>query len=266
MKNARIFEGNCLDVMREMEDCSVDLAITSPPYDNLRTYDGKSEWGDHVWKKAIMGLYRVLKEGGVCVWIVSDQSINGSETGSSFRQALHAMDCGFRLHDTMIWEKPGFTATGALRVRYAQVFEYMFIFSKGRPKTFNPIKDRKNKSAGGKQHGSNRLPDGTFKQKSSDGRITKEFGQRFNIWRHNMALGKKDRCGHPAPFPIELVKDHIISWSNPGDLVFDPFAGSGTTGIASIETKRNFIGAEINPEYCKIARARIEAHQEEEGE
>ncbi|MCP4952660.1 MAG: site-specific DNA-methyltransferase, partial [Proteobacteria bacterium] len=172
MKNARIFEGNCLDVMREMEDCSVDLAITSPPYDNLRTYDGKSEWGDHVWKKAIMGLYRVLKDGGVCVWIVSDQSINGSETGSSFRQALHAMDCGFRLHDTMIWEKPGFTATGALRVRYAQVFEYMFIFSKGRPKTFNPIKDRKNKSAGGKQHGSNRLPDGTFKQKSSDGRIT----------------------------------------------------------------------------------------------
>ena len=127
--------------LKTLPDCSIDMTITSPPYDNLRTYNGFNQW-DEVG--TIRELFRVTKDGGVVVWIVNDSTVKGSETGTSFRQALRFMDEGFRLHDTMIWEKPSFTGTGSLAVRYAPVFEYMFVFSKGKPKTFNPIKDKPN--------------------------------------------------------------------------------------------------------------------------
>ena len=125
--------GDCLERMKEIPDGSVDLTVTSPPYDNLRTYNNSLDWGEHVWKPVLQELLRVTKKGGVVVWIVGDATIKGSETGTSFRQALYAKEIGFNLHDTMIWNKPTFTATGALKVRYAQVFEYMFVFSKGSP-------------------------------------------------------------------------------------------------------------------------------------
>lgn len=250
---------DCLEVMKTMEDECVDLTVTSPPYDNLRTYNGNiSQWSFDKFTHIADELFRITKPGGVVVWIVADATINGGETGTSFRQALYFMDCGFNLHDTMIWEKPTFTAAGSLAVRYAPVFEYMFVFSKGRPKTFNPIKDKPNVSAGRKINGTIRQQDGSTKKQSCIGNEIQSFGQRHNVWNICPEKSNKNRK-HPAVFPEQLAKDHIISWSNDGDTVFDPFMGSGTTGVACVNANRNFIGIEIDDQYFEIAKNRIYA-------
>jgi len=247
--------GDCLEIMGQMEAGSIDLTVTSPPYDNLRTYNGSlDDWTEAKWQAIISELYRVTADGGVVVWVVGDATVKGSETGTSFRQALWAMQCGFRLHDTMIWNKGGFSAVGALATRYAPVFEYMFVFSKGTAKAFNPIKDRPNKHAGSKLHGTIRNKDGTMKPVSSTGVIA-DFGQRFNIWDMDP---QRQVGGHPAPFPETLARDHILSWSNTGDVVFDPFLGSGTTGKMALANGRKFIGIERDPTYFAIAQQRCQ--------
>ena len=250
-------KGDCLERMKEIESGSVDMVLTSPPYDNLRDY-GKdfNGWGEHIWKPCLDQIYRTLKDGGVCVWIVADATIKGSETGTSFEQALYAKGIGFNLHDTMIWNKGKFSAVGALRTRYAPVFEYMFIFTKRKIATFNPIKDRENKTAGQAVSGNIRQKDGTMRPKSTIGKITSKYGQRFNIWNRAPKQGKND---HPAPFPEKLAHDHIISWSNEGDTVLDPFMGSGTTGVACKNLNRSFIGIEMDDKYFEIAKERIES-------
>lgn len=251
-----LHNGDCLDVMAGLEAGSVDLTVTSPPYDNLRTYNGSlNDWTVDKWKAIIAELYRVTKDGGVVVWVVADATIKGSETGTSFRQALHAMECGFRLHDTMIYAKPNFSAVGALKTRYAPVFEFMFVWSKGAPKAFNPLKDRKAKTAGKAKSGTVRQRDGTTKRMSNEGWIQPECGQRYNIWE----ISPQTQPGHPAPFPEALARDHILSWSNPGDTVLDPFLGSGTTGKMAVTLCRHFIGIERDTDYFAIARERISA-------
>ena len=253
-----LMQGDCLERMKEIPDGSVDLTVTSPPYDNLRSYNGNNAlWGQHVWEAVIKDLYRVTADGGVVVWIVADATIKGSETGTSFKQALWAMECGFNLHDTMIWEKSVFSAVGALKTRYAPVFEYMFIFSKNRPSHFTPIKDKPNKHFGVKQHGTVRQKDGTCKPISGarSGKIVAEFGQRYNVWRVNEE--KVFNKVHPAVFPEQLAHDHIISWSMDGCTVLDPFMGSGTTGIACVNTGRKFIGIELDENYFEIGKKRI---------
>ena len=224
MELNRIYNIDCVEGMKMLESESIDLVVTSPPYDNLRKYNG-FEWD---FEKTAKQLYRVVKDGGVVVWIVGDATVNGSETGTSFKQALFFKEIGFNLHDTMIWEKPTFTATGSLRVRYAPVFEYMFVFSKGAPKTFNPIKDKRNISTGRKIHGTVRQIDGSTKKQSCVGNLIQEFGQRHNVWKINPEKSNKNRK-HPAVFPEQIANDHIISWSNEGDVVLDCFMGSGTT-------------------------------------
>ena len=256
MVDIKLMHGDCLEKMKDIPDGSIDLTVTSPPYDNLRSYNGNNKlWGEHVWKAAIKDLYRVTKDGGVVVWIVGDATIKGSETGTSFKQALWAMECGFRLHDTMIWNKGAFTAVGTLRSRYGSVFEYMFVWSKGSVRTFNPIKDRQCKSVGKVKSGTIRQRDGSTKRMSNEGWIQPAFGQRFNIW--DIANPGIAGNPHPAVFPEALARDHIISWSNEGDTVFDPFMGSGTTGVACVNTNRNFIGIELDEGYFKIAQDRI---------
>ena len=255
--NVKLMLGDCLERMAEIEVGSVDLTVTSPPYDNLRNYNGSlNDWTEGKWKAVLTDVFRVTKEGGVVVWVVGDATINGSETGTSFRQALFAMECGFKLHDTMIWEKSTFSAVGALRHRYAPVFEYMFIFSKGSPQTFNPIKDKPNKHAGASHHGTVRQVDGSTRKVSGSGKkVVADLGQRYNVWRINeeKSLNKL----HPAVFPVALAQDHVISWSNPGNTVLDPFLGSGTTGVACVNTGRKFIGIERDLGYFKIAQTRI---------
>ena len=252
-----LLKGDCLERMKEIPDGSIDLTVTSPPYDNLRTYKDSLDWGEHVWKPVLAELFRVTKDGGVVVWVVGDATIKGSETGTSFKQALYAMDCGFNLHDTMIWNKGNFTAVGALKTRYAQVFEYMFIFSKGSISSFNPLKDRKNKHFGDKYHNTIRQADGSMKDGHGKGKKhIKEYGQRHNVWLMPPAKSKQDRL-HPAPFPPSMANDHIISWSNEGDTVLDPFMGSGTTGKMAVVNGRSFIGIEKVDEYFEIAEERI---------
>jgi site-specific DNA-methyltransferase (adenine-specific) len=249
----KIHNMDCLDGLKLLDDECIDLTVTSPPYDNLRTYNGFKFDFTGIAKE----LYRVTKKGGVVVWVVADATINGSETGTSFRQALYFKKLGFNLHDTMIWEKPTFTATGSLKVRYAPVFEYMFVLSKGKPKTFNPIKDKKNVGFGrDKNHGTVRQKDGSTKPKSNQGKSISEYGQRHNVWNMSGENSNINRF-HPAQFPEQLANDHIISWSNENDIVLDIFMGSGTTAKMSLMNNRRFIGFEISKEYCDIANERI---------
>lgn len=262
-----LYKGDCLDVMKNIKSESVDLTITSPPYDNLRTYNGAiDQWNFDKFKDIAKELYRITANGGVVVWVVSDGTVKGSETGTSFRQALWFMDCGFNLHDTMIWEKDTFTFPD--NTRYRQCFEYMFVFSKGKPKTINKISDRKNKFGGTMVHGTSRNPNGTTFRKSNHNKsVVKEFGERFNVW--HIPTEKKNKTGHPAVFPIQIALDHIVSWSNENDVVLDCFMGSGTTGIACVNTNRDFIGIELDENYFNIAKQRIEratTSQTERGE
>ncbi|MBW1791579.1 MAG: site-specific DNA-methyltransferase [Deltaproteobacteria bacterium] len=251
--------GDCLEKMQDIKTCSVDLTVTSPPYDNLRTYNGNnSQWGAGVWELALEYLYRITKEGGVVVWVVGDATIKGSETGTSFRQALHAMECGFRLHDTMIWAKNSVAFPDANR--YQQTFEYMFVFAKGKPASFNMIRDRENKSFGQRVAGTTCDNRGIKKLKykaSCHGKKINRFGSRWNIWVISTNKGKKNK--HPATLPEQIANDHIISWSNKGDLVLDPFMGAGTTGKMAKVLGRDFIGIEIDESYYNIATKRIDA-------
>jgi site-specific DNA-methyltransferase (adenine-specific) len=247
-----IYLGDCLELMKDIPDNSIDLTVTSPPYDNLRTYNGYSWDFENIAKE----LFRITKQGGIVVWIVGDATIKGSETGTSFRQALYFKECGFNLHDTMIWQK---CSPFQHKNRYIQAFEYMFVFSKGFRKSANLICDRKNKYAGFVVGGGGMTSNGK-KFKSSGrktGRKVKEYGVRFNIW--NITPARTNNTNHPAVFPEQLALDHIISWSNEGDVVLDPFMGSGTTGVACKNLNRNFIGIEISEEYFELAKKRIES-------
>ena len=247
-----LFNESNLDTMKRMPDNFIDLTVTSPPYDDLRTYKGYCFDFENVAQE----LFRITKHGGVLVWIVGDATIDGSETGTSFKQALYFKSIGFKLHDTMIWNKQMFSAVGSLKLRYAPVFEYMFIFSKGTPKTFNPIKDRINKSFGRKITGTNVTANRSSRKVSCYGNDINEFGQRFNVWEMSSEMNRTIK--HPAPFPEQLANDHIISWSNECDIVYDPFAGSGTTGKMAILNKRKCIMSEISAEYCDIIKKRLE--------
>jgi len=249
-----LIHGNCLDELQKFDGECIDLTVTSPPYDNLREYKGYSFDFEGIAKQ----LYRVTKEGGVVVWVVGDATIKGSETGTSFRQALFFKEIGFNLHDTMIYEKSGVTPS---KVRYYPAFEYMFVFSKGKLKTFNPICDRKNRwrERWGKTR-KRRNADGTM-GKEYESKIAPEFGMRRNIWKYNQGggYGSDDKVSykHPAIFPEKLASDHIATWSNKGDVVLDPFAGSGTTLKMAKLLERSYIGMEISSEYIDIINQRL---------
>lgn len=252
-----IIEGNCVNVMKQFEDNSIDLTLTSPPYDNLRTYKGYVFPFEDIAKE----LYRITKDGGIVVWVVNDATIKGSETGTSFKQALYFMKIGFNLHDTMIFQKTN-PIPQIYRKRYNGIFEYMFVFSKGSVKTHNPIKidclhaglelngtTYKNYSKGEQKRGKMAKP---VKNKKIKG----------NIWEY--VVGKKaedqEAKGHPAPFPMALARDHITSWTNEGDLVLDPMNGSGTTCLSALQLGRGFIGIDMSKEYCELARKRIDEY------
>jgi DNA modification methylase len=257
--NGEWHTGDCLDVMRTLPDASVDMVVTSPPYDDMRTYNGSlTDWCFETFVAISDQLIRVVRDGGVIVWNVGDATVNGSETGSSFRQVLSMVDRGMRLADTMIWEKTGSGALGSQRI-YGQNFEYMFILSKGRHDIFNPIKDRENVIKSGKVSTNGGLVEGKGRSRTVE---RQPFGKRTNIWRIN----PQQKSFHTAPFPIALAQDHILSWSNLGALVLDPFGGSGTTAIAAERAGRKWICIERDEEYAvkAIQRIRDEVARSEE--
>ena len=249
-----IIEGNCVEVMKSFDENSIDLTVTSPPYDNLRTYKGYV----FPFEEIVEQLFRVTKPGGIVVWIVADATIKGSETGTSFKQALHFMEVGFNLHDTMIFQKTN-PIPQIDRKRYNNIFEYMFVFSKGEVKTHNPIKIDC-------LHAGLQLNGTTYKNYSKGEQKREKMAKpvkkkkiKGNIWEY--VVGKKaedqEAKGHPAPFPCALARDHINSWTNEGDIVLDPMNGSGTTCISALKLNRKYIGIDMSHEYCELARKRI---------
>ena len=221
MPKIELIQGDCLEKMKDIPDGGIDMVLTSPPYDTLRTYNGSLDWGEHIWKPVIKELFRIIKDGGVVVWVVGDATIKGSETGTSFKQALYFKEIGFNLHDTMIYQKNSYPFPP--KNRYYQQFEYMFVFSKNAPKTYN------------------------IQRQPTDPR-----------WRNkDNKSSDKVAYGHSAIFPDELAKRHILTWSNEGDTILDPFAGSGTVGKMAKQLNRNCILIEKDPAYCEIAEKRI---------
>lgn len=250
----QIIEGNCIEVMRKFDDNVIDLTVTSPPYDELRNYKGYIfPFGD-IAKE----LFRVTKPGGVVVWVVADATIDASETGTSFKQALYFKEIGFNLHDTMIFRKKN-PIPQIYRKRYNNEFEYMFVFSKGVVKTHNPI-------LVDCMHAGLELNGTTYKNYSKNEQTREKLANpvkdkkiKGNIWDYVVGKKQEDQeaKGHPAPFPCELVRDHIRSWTSQGDIVLDPMSGSGTTARVAAEMGRKYIGIDVSHEYCKIARARV---------
>jgi DNA modification methylase len=260
MEINKIYNENCLDTMKRMTDNYIDLTVTSPPYDDLRDYKGYSFPFEEIAKE----LYRITKEGGVVVWIVNDSVKDGSETLTSFKQALYFKEvCGFKVHDTMIYEKDFLSKPD--KNRYHQSFEYMFVLCKNSINTFNPIKDKKLKDRW-KTPKAIRITNGEMKKQNNHSNTNKNmYGNRFNIWKYKSAHGFMDSDinftkNHPAILNIKIVSDHITSWSNENDLIYDPFMGSGTTAISCLQLNRNFIGSEISEEYYNISLNRIKSH------
>ena len=256
---AEVVLGDCAEVLAGYAG-RADLIVTSPPYDGIRTFGG------HAWdfERVRLPIAEALAPGGVLVWVVNDEVIEGSESGTSFRQALAFLDAGLRLHDTMIYETTGIVQAMAPN-RYYQSFHYMFVFSRGKPRTANMLEDRPNTHSGitAKRNAPGRNVDGSMKSYGNTFRPL-AFGKRTNIWRIN-AGGLPSTNGHPDPlrhehsaiFPFELARDHILSWTNPGDLVIDPFAGSGTTLLAARHLRRPSVGIEIHQPYVELINRRL---------
>lgn len=248
-----LYLGDCVEVLRKnIVDNSIDLVVTSPPYDNLRKYGGDAALPEDKFQDVAKELYRLIKDGGVVIWVVNDATINGSKTGTSFRQALFFQSIGFNINDVMIWQKKN-PMPVVKQSRYQDVFEYMFVFSKGKPKTFNPIMVPC-KCAGLSYDSTCKNMGGECGRTKKSFEINKEKVDS-NIWQIAIAQNK---TGHPAVFPEELARKHVLSWSNEGDIVLDPFMGSGTVGIVCKGLNRDFIGIDINQEYVEMAKHRIE--------
>lgn len=257
----KIAQGNSAELLEYLSDNSIDMTITSPPYDSLRNYNNNElSWCFNIFQKIANELYRVTKQGGVVIWIVNDKTDNGSETGTSFRQALYFKELGFNIHDTMIYRKENYVPL--THNRYEQEWEYMFCFSKGKPKTFNPI--RIPCKYAGQEHWGN-----SSYYKTDNDELTSVGNKRVhddkikgNIFSYRVgSTTESKKYKHPAMFPLDLVKDQIISWSNEGDWILDTFMGSGTTGVACIELNRNFIGIENEQKYFEMAKQRIEEYK-----
>jgi len=260
LDNSIIHQGDCVEFMSMLPDTFINLTVTSPSYDNLRNYNKTLNWNWEIFQQVAKELYRTTKDNGVVVWVVGDATDKGSETGSSFRQALYFMECGFKLHDTMIYHKDNPPPVGGNN-RYYQSFEYMFVFSKGTPK-LNPIvvprRNKWNDKRTVRTRGVTRDCDGNFTKKIVH--VNTEV-KKQNVWTYKVGGGissaDKIAFKHPAIFPEKLAEDHISSWSNENDVVFDPFMGSATTGKMAKQLKRRFIGCEVVPDYIEIAKSRL---------
>lgn len=247
-----IYHGDCREILPTLGP--LDAVVTSPPYGAVRAYGGHALVDP---RDALSLLADALREGGVIVWNVADQVIAGSESGESFRQALHALSCGLRLHDTMIYCKDSVSFPDSNR--YLPAFEFMFVFSKGAPHCFHGIRDRVNKWAGSAVHGTHREQDGSLRRASRHGQPVPDRGLRLNWWLMKTASQERERTGdtHPAQMPYAMASAHVRTWTNPGEAVVDPFMGSGTTLVAAKKLGRRTIGIEIEERYCEIAAKRL---------
>ena len=260
MEENKIYCGEASDILKAFPKESIDCIITSPPYNELRDYKGYSFNFENIASE----LVRILKPGGVIVWVVGDQVQNGSETGTSFRQALYFKDdLNMNIHDTMIYLKNSSSFPARKEGnRYSQVFEYMFVFSKGKPKTANLLCDKPNAWRGW-------VGFGKVKKRIKSGELieinkkpTPEFSPRTNVWKYctGKTYSSSDTIAfeHPAIFPEGLAGDNILTWTDENDIILDPFSGSGTTCKMAKLLNRKYIGIDISQEYVDIAIKRLE--------
>ena len=257
----KLINDDSRNALKELIDggVEVDLVVTSPPYDNLRNYNDSLRWDECIFKEIARLLYNVTVDGGVIVWIVNDGTMKGSRTGTSFKQALYFMEIGFNLHDTMIFAKNN-PLPQIWSKRYTDAFEYMFIFSKGTPKTCNALREPC-KYKGLKLTNYKKITSKDTDRRYDKEGVVNEDKIKGNIWYYNIGDIDTKKWGHPAMFPVDLAKDHILSWSNPNELVLDPFMGSGTVGVACQENNRNFIGIELEEKYYLMAKERTKTYQ-----
>ena len=248
-----IENGDCLELMKTLPENCIDLTVTSPPYDDLRAYNGYSFDFENIAKE----LYRITKPGGIVVWVVGDATVKGSETLTSFKQALYFHKIGFNVHDTEIYAKNNPIPQN--HNRYEQCFEYMFILSKGKPKTFNGLRveTKNNGKAFSWGNRKTKLDDKQCRRhRETDDELTvKPTKLHNNIFYYSVGGGKS---GHPAVFPAQLAADNIATWSNENDIVLDPFLGSGTTAIEAVKLNRHYIGFEISQDYFKTCCDRLD--------
>ena len=255
----RNYVGDAREVLRKIDSGSIDLVVTSPPYDNMRHYDNRQghTWNSSMFEEIAGELHRVMKDGGTVVWVVNDKTEGGGKTLTSLRQALYFQEVGFVCNDVMIWQKKN--PMPVLRSsRYTDVFEYMFVFVKGKkPRVFNPMMIPC--KCGGQAYNSTaKLTGGERGRKALNYEVNQEK-VAGNIWEIAVAQNK---TGHPAVYPQELVEKHISSWSNAGDIVLDPFMGSGTTALAALKLDRHFIGIDISEDYVAMTDRRIQEYLE----
>lgn len=253
MKN-EIININCIDYMRQQPDESIDFVLTSPPYDTMRLYKRQVTWNFSVFKRVAKQLARCIKQGSTIVCVVGDETIDHNETGTSFRQALYFKECGLNLYDTMIFEKtnpmPGYRPS-----LYRQCFEYIFVFCKGEMRVFNPLMVKTTTTAPTIYRKENKWSMENGKTTSGAvKRATPEMRYHNNIFRYGVG---GVRVEHPATFPIQLAKDMIFTYTEEGQTVYDPFAGSGTTNLAAYELGRGCIGTEIVEDYAAMAQHRL---------
>ena len=249
----QIIHGKCQDIMKTLSDNYIDLTVTSPPYDQIRKYNGY----DFNFEGIAQELFRITKEGGVVVWVVKDQTKKYNQSGTCFKQALYFQNVGFNFYDTLIYQK--LVSSPPHDNYYNDNWEYIFVFSKGIPK-LNPIKDHRNKHIGIKKAMIKNADNSKRNKLKSIG----PYSKRGKVWSYAVGGNKstKDKMAfeHPAIMPEKLATDCIKSWSNEHDLIFDPFAGSGTTLKMAKLNNRNYLGIEISEKYIKIIEKRLDKY------
>lgn len=251
-----VYCGDCVKLMKLLPDSTIDLVVTSPPYDKIRDYNGSIHFDLH---KTGQEIFRVLKSGGIAVMVIQDQTKNFGKSLTSFKTIIDWCDnIGFKLFETIIYRKNGSEGVWWTK-RFRVDHEYMPIFLKGKkPQYFNKEPLKIPSKHGGK------VMTGSGSRKTN-GETQKTVTRAINfkkcrgtIWNYLMAGDKNPlKRKHPAVFPDKIPYDFIQCFCPEEGIVLDPFAGSGSTLVMAKKLRRSFIGFDIVPEYCELARERL---------
>jgi DNA modification methylase len=263
----QLIKGDSLHRLRGLENESVSLCFTSPPYYQFKRFGKQQVLGhEEQIKSFVSGLndifrevFRVLEDGGTFLLNMDEPFINKQLLGTTERMVVALLDQGFVLRQKIIWQK-GHKLQGSLKGGYQHVYEPIYLFTKGTSMKFNTDKIRKVKEhvelkptyfdyGNSKCHAF--LPD-ELEPKPHDiievgpmrEKLAKKFGVDFQ---------------HPAQFPPELVEPFVIAGTSVGDVVLDPFNGVGNTGVAALRNNRRYIGIDLNDKFLDLSEKRFRA-------
>ena len=252
----RILVGDCLNLLGTLPPDSVDLTVTSPPYDDLRRYDTPAPLDLPALGRALL---RVTRPGGVCAVVIQDASRRHAKSLSSFRLAVDWCDhAGWRLFECCLYVRHA--APGPWwRTRFRVDHEYVLIFLKGdRPRTFH-----KEALLVPTLHAGERVRRRPFARRGTPWGDPPPAVQplqcRGTVWRYAASSAERNalKLTHPATMPDKLAGDLIRCFSDPGGLVLDPLMGSGTTVVMAARLGRAYVGMDASAAYARIARDRL---------